>query len=168
MELNSNKTTINGYVLEAEDTSVSVDIQDKSSSYHFKLFSLEVTSGQVSTGVQAPFTKLFSSSSSVFRESASEVMEDISPLSSTISPHTPPLSNFFTVDVVTHQSAHKSTQVCVRVQSFEAVLWLDFMKCLLEIFSAFEERVSGSTLEEKNDSSSEVRITIEQVHVLFF
>ena len=108
-------------------------------------------------GMQAPFTKLFSSSSSVLRESASEAMEEISPLSSTLSAHTPPLSNFFTIDVVTHQSAHKPTQVCMRVQSFEAVLWLGFVKHVLQIFAAFEKGVSESTVEERNGSSKEVR-----------
>ena len=48
------------------------------------------------------------------------------------------------------------------------MVWLDFREaCLLQIFSAFEEgSFRALQLEEKNDSSAEVRITIEQVHEL--
>lgn len=151
------------FVIEAEDTSLSVDLQEKWSSYNFKVFSLEAKTEPLSSisaamDVRTPFTKLFSSTSSVLREEASEGMEVVSSPSSALPPHTPPLSNFLTVDAVTHSSAHRPTEVCVRVQNFEAVVWLEFLKCVLEIMAAFDEGILKDT--KRKESTDEVSCTI--------
>ena len=152
------------YMVEAEDTSLSFDIQEKSSCFQFKVFSLEACerteAGSVAQRMRmekTPFTKLFSSSSSVLSECVSEVVEEISPLSSSLPPHSPSLSNFLTVDMVTHQQVHRPTEVCLRVQSFEAVVWLDFFKCLLELVAAVGERSVVFGNREEKEESKEVR-----------
>ena len=105
---------------------------------------------------RAPFTKLFSSFSSVLSEGVSEMVEEVSPLSNTLPPHSPSLSNFLTVDLVTHQQVHRPIEVCMRVQSFEAVVWLDLFECLLDLVLAVGERSTVTGERKGRDSYAEV------------
>lgn len=127
------------YTVEIEDTSLSVDTQGQSTSYQLKIFSLEAYKEKSTTGSkgETPFIKLFSSTRSILRDSVKDMVEvQWLPRGAVVVPPSP--ANFLTIDVVTSEESHRPMEIKAITQSFECVLELTALDCVLELVRAAE------------------------------
>lgn len=154
--MSDSRAPLTMYVVEADEISFSLDVQEKIRNFQLKLSSLEGVS--CSLPLKTPhspspsFTKLFSSSSSVVVATVAKEIEkqlgsvngDQHVLSLPFFAHSPAnLPSFLLLEVVSpvkEDSSH-SSKVRLHVQTFEAVVWLPLVAAILDILVELNEIV---------------------------
>ena len=146
-----------GYILESEDNSFSMDVQGNCTNCQLKVAALEVScyrgdhssrdadgfhGNQQDCHDNALFEKIMSSRHSVMTDEALRAIENcpgdmFGPSIRTMCQNPiSPLGSFVTVEVVSDTASHHPLEVKLIVQTFECVLWLPLVRCVTEMTSA--------------------------------
>lgn len=147
------------YTIEAEELSFTLDHQDRATSYHLKLSSLQANTNDNTSSSndnrddggcngRRIHARLFSSKCPVLTDSMSKLVDltygrPVSP------PFSPPTSqrgkgSFIIMEVITHTESHRPTKVKLVVQMFQMVLWMPLFECLVDILGACIEKRESS------------------------
>ena len=167
-----------GYILESEDNSFSLDVQGSCTNCQLKVAALEVScchGDQGSRDVdgfhgnqQDPcyntlFEKIMSSKHSVMTDQVLRAIEhcpgDMFGTSVRTICQNPasPFGSFVTMEVALDTASHRPLEVKLTVQTFECVLWLPLVRCVMEMVSALMH-VQGQKNSGESRPGTKVRL----------
>ena len=146
-----------GYLLESEDNSFSLDVQGNCTNCQFKVAALEISCCHGNPGSRDAngfhgnqhsrldntlFEKIMSSRHSVMTDQALRAIEHsprdmFGPSIRTVCQNpVSPLGSFVSMEIASDIASHHPLEVKLTVQTFECVLWLPLVRCVMEMVSA--------------------------------